>query len=235
MGSDTRDANAKPRDSYGRLGKLVVEYIEVERLSQHPDNANSGDMEALEESIRVNEFYSPIIVQRSTGYIVAGNHRWLVAVKRGMPTIPAIILDLTDAEAKRMMIADNRITRLGHDDEALIMNILEDLQDTDDGLHGTGYTTDDLQHLVDDLDTPLDLTEPEPEDQAPALPVLKSDLTFTPVEGHDGHCIELTISKDDGKPLTASDVNRIRRACGYPKMTDQERESFGIEAWEGHR
>lgn len=208
---------------------LTVHYVPVEELHQSPDNPNSGDIEALEQSIDINGFFSPLLVQRSTRYILAGNHRWQVAISKGWETVPTIFLDVDDIAAKRILLADNQVTRLGHDDEALVLQILDSLQDTDVGLAGTGFTTDDLQDLVDELEAPLDLSEPD--DEKDPVPVIKSGLIIDPVEDHTGHCFELHISKDDGKPMTVSDVNRIRKALGYPKLTDEQRESYGIENW----
>jgi hypothetical protein len=100
--------------------ELKVEHEPIDNVSPHPDNANSGDVQALDESIDITGFYSPIIVQASTGYILAGNHRWEVMKARGEETIPVVYVDVTDAEARRIMVADNRITRLGEDDPALL-------------------------------------------------------------------------------------------------------------------
>src|SRR6478752_10186842 len=87
-------AGRSGRERMSETHQLEISEVLVDEVSQHPDNANNGDLEALKESIQVNGFFSPIIVQASTGYIIAGNHRWQVANELGMVTIPAIILDV---------------------------------------------------------------------------------------------------------------------------------------------
>ena len=85
--------------------KLEVVETLLEEIEQHPDNANNGDLSALKESIETNGFFSPIIVQATTGYIIAGNHRYQFASELGMVTIPAIFLDVDEEQAKRALIA----------------------------------------------------------------------------------------------------------------------------------
>lgn len=46
-----------------------------ERPPRHPRNRREGDVGAIVELIRVNGFVGAAIVQESTGYCVAGNHR----------------------------------------------------------------------------------------------------------------------------------------------------------------
>lgn len=129
---------------HGEIEKLL---IPLDSVRQHPRNANNGDVEAIAESIMANGFYNPIIVQRSTGYIIAGNHRYAAMLSLGQDKIPAIVLDVNDKTALRVMVADNRTAELAVRDEHGLQEILEELTETEQGLVGTAYTEDDLLDL----------------------------------------------------------------------------------------
>ncbi len=62
----------------------MSELCRVERLRCHPANARVGNVDGIAESIRVNGFFGTIVAQRSTGYILAGNHRFRAAVQVGL-------------------------------------------------------------------------------------------------------------------------------------------------------
>ncbi len=218
-----------------RIHDLKVEMVRLENLTQHPDNANNGDVDALGESIDINGFYDPIKVQRSTGYIVAGNHRYLVALSRGVPALPVIYLDLTDEQAKRILLADNSITRAGHDDEAQLANVLGDLYATDLALHGTGYDLVDYEKLMASIEEPLSFDEtdtPTILDRPEKAIAGGMRVAVNPIYDGNGEITELSILKHDFGAFTRADVNVIRKALGlnpYSKSDFQaaEREHDG--------
>lgn len=138
--------------------------VDIETVHQYPGNPNSGDIDAVAESIEVNGFYSPILVQASTGYIVAGNTRYAAMLSLGATMIPARLVEMSDEQAKRILVVDNRTNRLGRDDDAALAELLDDLSGTDIRLLGTGFIPDDLDRLHTLLDEPLviDIEEARP-------------------------------------------------------------------------
>ena len=84
-------------------------------------NPRKGDTVAIAESIVHNGFYGAVVVQRSTGFILAGNHRLKAAVDTGATEVPVIWVDADDEQALRILLADNRTNDLaGYDDKALL-------------------------------------------------------------------------------------------------------------------
>lgn len=139
-------------------------------LTLLPGNPRQGDIGAVSESMRVNGVYQPIIVNKGTktgrpNEIIAGNHRAQAAKALGHETIPAIVLDLTDEEAKRIALADNRTSDLADYDNGALLLMLQDLPD----LAGTGYDGDDLDDLLADL-TPKEKEALTDVDDAPSEP-----------------------------------------------------------------
>ena len=117
------------------------ELVDVDELKPHPQNPNNGDVEVIRESIRVNGFYNAVKVQRSTGYILAGNTSWKAAVAEGLPEIPVIWLDVDDVEAIRILLVDNESARRAEYDEAVVDELLESLG----SLEGTGFNLAELE------------------------------------------------------------------------------------------
>lgn len=130
--------------------------VPIDSIRQHPDNYNNGDVDAIIESITVNGFMSPLIVQKSTGYIVAGNHRWQALHAMGATEVPAVMADLSDDRAKRYLLADNRTAKLAVTDDAAMFALLRELSESEDGLIGTGFDQNAYEQLL------LDLANPEP-------------------------------------------------------------------------
>lgn len=133
--------------------KLTDLLVPIDKVAQHPDNPRNGDVEAIAESIDINGYIAPVIVQQSTGYILAGNHRYQALLSLGSQVIPAIYVDIDDVAARRYMLADNRTSDLGIYDNAQLVEILTDL-DEHDSLLGSGYTKMDLEQLQAILDIP---------------------------------------------------------------------------------
>jgi ParB-like chromosome segregation protein Spo0J len=111
------------------------ELVDIDSIKEHPDNPNHGHIEAIRASIRQNGFYGSVQVDRATGYILAGNHRWKAAKLEGLLEIPVTWQDVDPVEAVRILLADNETARLAVADEAAVDQLLEQLGD----LTGSGF------------------------------------------------------------------------------------------------
>ena len=130
----------------------------IDSVEPHPENYNNGDVETLAESIEVNGMYRPIYVQASTGFIIAGNHTWMACKSLAAEKIPAVILDVDDVTAKKIMVADNRIASLAMPDHGQLASILESLSEVSD-LTGTGYGEHDLEVIRHLAEIPVEYDE----------------------------------------------------------------------------
>lgn len=119
----------------------------IGKVRPHPENPRNGDIEAIAESIRHNGFVAPVIAQRSTGHIIAGNHRYMALLSLNAEMIPVVWLDVDDLAARRYLLADNRTSDLGNYDNAVLVDILQRMA-SEDTIEGTGYTEYDLQALT---------------------------------------------------------------------------------------
>lgn len=211
-----------------KLGELSIQYVAINEVDPHPENANVGDLDAIRESIQTNGYYAPLIVQSSTGYILAGNHRYAAARELGFVHVPVVYVDVDDTEAKRIMVVDNRTTRLGADNDEALLRLLEDLGDSEYGLTGTGFSHAELQTLQDAVDKFDEGFKPEP-DVEPSGDV--DDWTLEPLEGGNGECTSVLIHRHDRRSLTVEDYQHIRIALGLGRAPRGALATVGIEDW----
>lgn len=119
---------------------------DISELREHPENPNQGDVGAIHTSTEANGWYGAVIVQKSTGYVLAGNHRLKERKARGLKRVPIIERDVDDATALRIMLADNRVAQLAsYDDDALLALLQREAMR--DNLQGTGWEGDDIDVL----------------------------------------------------------------------------------------
>jgi site-specific DNA-methyltransferase (adenine-specific) len=140
-----------------RVINKEIEQVAIDLLKHHPRNANNGDVEAIKKSLAVNGWYGSVVVNTGTKHILAGNHRVMAAKALGWETVPVQWVDVTPEEELRILVVDNRTTRIGQDDTTKITDILAELANTPIGLDGTGYGAADLDALIDEL---AGMTEP---------------------------------------------------------------------------
>lgn len=126
--------------------------LPTDMCTPHPDNPNQGDVGALTELIRTHGFRGEVEVQASTGRIVAGENRWRAARDLGMQNVPQSWIDMTDEEALRRCISDNRARDLALYDEVRLRDVMVGLATSDAGLEGTAWDGDDLDDFIAAMD-----------------------------------------------------------------------------------
>lgn len=132
-------------------------HVPIDRVSRYPGNARTHDLDLIQESLATTGQYKPLLVQQSTGHIIAGNGTHEAAIRLGWPKIWVSYLDVDDTAARRIVLVDNRAgDKASYDQRALVAL----LQNMDQELHGTGFDEDELERLVAQLEVP-DVLEPE--------------------------------------------------------------------------
>lgn len=149
--------------------------VPIDSVSQHPDNPRQGDAGAVAASLARFGQQKPIVVQKSTGWIVAGNHtqqgvRLVGEMERVLEFGPGldwthiavVFSDLDDLEAKAYAIADNRTSDLGTYDDERLARILTELA-TAGSLVGVGYDGEDVDDLLASLSVQIPTDVPNRE------------------------------------------------------------------------
>jgi len=158
--------------------------VSVDLIEPFPGNPRIGDVAAIMESLVENQQFAPIVVQQSTGYIISGNHTYRAACELGWGEIDVVYLDVDNTQAKRILLAANKIADRGTYDERLLADLLSDILDESDALlEGTGYTSDEVDDL---LAAAIDFEIPEEDSgEGVGLTAAVLDRIMPPDEDYD--------------------------------------------------
>ena len=151
-----------------KVGQSVQ--VRLNDLVPYPQNPRRGDIKAIAESLAYHGQFKPIVVNKSNNQILAGNHTYKAAKRLGWKTISVVYVDVDAEEARRIMLADNRLNDLAHYNEPMLATILETFKDN---FEGTGFNEGDLKALekiidkdaepLDAGDKPVDSLKDDPE------------------------------------------------------------------------
>lgn len=130
-----------------RTTKLTM--VPVGDLTEHPRNPRRGDVPAIGRSMLRHGFAGALVVQRSTGHVLAGNHTLKAARERGLARVPVLFVDMDDAQALSYMLDHNRSSDLAGYDDAVLIDDLHELAALD-MLDDVLWDPDDLQSLFGD-------------------------------------------------------------------------------------
>lgn len=131
-----------------------IQSMTISSLTAYPTNPRRGDIDAIALSLHAHGQYRPIVVQASTKFVLAGNHTLKAAKKLGWKKIKAVLVDVDEDTAKKIVLADNRLTDIAGYNEPLLKSLLSALPE----LEGTGFT----QSEVDTLDRLISGDQKEP-------------------------------------------------------------------------
>lgn len=123
----------------------------LDALVPHPENARVGDVGAISMSLEALGQYRPLVVNRRTNHVLAGNHTLQALQHLGHKTAAVTWVDVDEATERRILLADNRTAELATYDEKALLDLLL----TVDDLAGTGYSPEDLEALDEMLSKPL--------------------------------------------------------------------------------
>lgn len=135
-----KSVEAPPDDEMVRFSTGPVEFVKVGDIQEHPSNPRRGDVDLIEQSIGKHGMYGACIVQRSTGFILIGNHTYRACRQRGAAVVPVQFIDVDDTEALAIMIGDNQISDLADTDAESLRQIFDQLNADD--LEATGFEMD---------------------------------------------------------------------------------------------
>lgn len=121
-----------------------VQKVPIGELRPHPRNPRKGNVTVIAESLQENGQFLPLVVQKSTGYILSGNHTWKAARSIGADTVDVVMVDVDDQQALKILLVANRSSDLGQYDHDVLGEIMTLLEDN----LGTGYTDKEMQLLI---------------------------------------------------------------------------------------
>jgi ParB-like chromosome segregation protein Spo0J len=201
-----------------KVGQAVQ--VRINDLTPYPQNPRRGDIQAIAESLSYHGQFKPIVVNKTNNVILAGNHTYKAAKRLGWKHISVVYVDVEPIEARRIMLADNRINDLASYNEGLLESVLK----TFDDLNGTGFTEGDikaLEKIINDGENPK--SDKEPSDKLQDDPEVKISawhFTINPV-AYSAWKDQLSHEAEQSKPKA---IGIIRERLGIPKPQIVKRE-----------
>lgn len=203
---------------------LNVVYRRLDELEPDPVNPKDHDLGAVHASIGRFGYIEPVIVDERTGRIVSGHGRTQAlaqlagldqeppeGIRRdddGMWLVPVVTgwSSRSDEDAHAALVALNRTVEAGGWDTVALTELLSALADTEAGLDGTGYDTEDLDALLLDLDRALGDPAGDPDDEWAGMPDYDAEDRQSAF-----HCVIHFATDDDAAAFFAA-IDRPKRS-----------------------
>ena len=136
----------------------------LENLKPYPGNYRKHPPEQLAHLVASLQQYgwARNVVISSDGVILAGHGIVEAARQTGLHEVPVHRLEYAsdDPRAAKFLVLDNEVSRLAEDDNDQLAALLSDIQQTDD-LGGTGYSDEELDRLIEQIEG---LSDAQPQD-----------------------------------------------------------------------
>lgn len=134
--------------------KLHIAHVSVSRLRPWAGNPRvmpASEMEKLKRSIQEFGLVEPLVVREADHTVIGGHQRLEAAQALGLARVPVVFVDLSEAQAKALNVALNKIQgewdlpKLGE-----LLEELRDLPDLDETL--SGFDDREIETLLSELE-----------------------------------------------------------------------------------
>lgn len=183
-------------------------------LKHHPRNVRKHNLAAIEHGLRSYGQQTPLVIQKSTGYVCKGNGTLKVARDvLGWSFVAVSVEDFDDETALRYLLDDNRASDLSEYDRPALGALLKEL-DGEGGLQSTLWDLDSAETVWAELGqittvhttTEADYAE-SPEEFAARLEAKRSDRAVGLKE-------VVLVMEPEAYEQFALTVSRLSRAYG---------------------
>jgi DNA modification methylase len=133
---------------------LTVRRVPIGSLSLDPSNARvhgEENLDAIRASLKRFGQAEPLVVQARTRRVIGGNGRLVAMRTLGWTECDVVELEVDDLTATSLGIALNRSAELAAWDTPTLTKLLDELRAAG-SLDGVGYTSGDLDRLLDELE-----------------------------------------------------------------------------------
>jgi len=191
-----------------------VESVSISTLIAYPSNPRRGDIDAIASSLKSHGQYRPIVVQEGTNFVLAGNHTLKAAKKLGWKKIKITRIDVNESSARKIVLADNRLTDLAGYNEPLLKSLLSALPELD----GTGFTASE----VETLDRLIEGNQKEPMggSKAKSDPEVKIGAWRFTIDADAYKAWVEQLFEEFGKTRSKA-INGIKERLGFPERKSE--------------
>jgi DNA modification methylase len=120
----------------------------------NPRTHNEKQLAAIMTSITTFGFTAPILTNEER-VVLAGHGRLEAGIRLGLKEVPTrIIAGLSQAKQRAYVLADNKVSSMSKWDDALLKNEIELLIEEDFNIELTGFSTAEIDLMIDDAPKP---------------------------------------------------------------------------------
>lgn len=131
------------------------EIVDIDELKPNPANPNTHgkrQIKMLGDIIKSTGWRAPITVSKRSGFITKGHGRLMAAQEQHLKYVPIEYQEYTNEDEEHAdLIADNRIAELAEIDVNKLSDLIGQME-TSIPVELTGYTQDDLQKLIGQME-----------------------------------------------------------------------------------
>lgn len=144
----------------------AAEWVPIGLLLPWVKNPRKNDpaVASVAESIRMFGFGAPLVARRENHEVIAGHTRLKAAKVLGLKSVPVRYLDLSEDQAHKLALADNKLGEIAEWDKLGLAALLGEMGEAEAAL--VGFSSDEFSKLLEgadavngDDDDPLDLPE----------------------------------------------------------------------------
>jgi len=150
---------ASRREAASLAPRMSIVYRAIDRLKPDPANPrlhSKKQVRQIANSIKVFGFNVPVLIDRDNN-VICGHGRLAACRELGWTEVPTLCLDhLTPAQARALMIADNRLTEIAVWNDRLLAQQLKDLSllGLDFSIEVTGFEIGEIDLRIASLEDP---------------------------------------------------------------------------------
>lgn len=133
---------------------MVVQRVPVDSLTADPVNARKGNVASIAASLKEFGQHRPLVVQRSSMRVIAGNHTLEAAKTLGWSEVDIVLVDDDDIKATRRAIADNATNDQATWDDQVLKTLMDTVGEDIPGV------TEDILNRLAKMDEVPDTEEP---------------------------------------------------------------------------
>lgn len=138
--------HVKKQEGRMQIEKMPVAELKAAEYNPRKDlKPGDAEYEKLKRSIEEFGYVEPVIWNKRTGTVVGGHQRLKVMKDLGYEEVDCVVVDLDENKEKALNVALNKIS--GEWDNALLSNLLKDLDDSGYDLTFTGFDLAEAQEL----------------------------------------------------------------------------------------
>ena len=189
---------------------LAIKRVPLESLHVDPSNARSHgaeNMEAIKGSLQRFGQAEPLVVQARSRRVIGGNGRLVAMKELGWTECDIVELDIDDLQATALAIALNRTGELATWDEETLAKLLQELK-AEDALDGVGYSDEDIDTLLKELEEDVETELDDPGAAAPPRNPVSRQGDIWLLGDHRLLCGDSTVLDDVQRVMAAASPNR---------------------------